>query len=81
MTGLHEYLLVKMPQNLAALNETAVELAGKSYGKNVIYGKFRKGEIVFTPGRMAWSLDGERVDTDGKVEIENLHSAYRLITG
>ena len=70
-----------MPQNLAALNETAVELAGKSYGKNVIYGKFRKGEIVFTPGRMVWSLDGERVDTDGKVEIENLHSAYRLITG
>lgn len=78
--GLHEYLLVKMPQNLAALNETAVELAGKSYGKNVIYGKFRKGEISFTPEKMAWSLDGERVDTDGRVEIENLHSAYKLIT-
>lgn len=77
--GLHEYLLVRMPQSLAALNETALELAAKSYGRNVIYGKFRKGEITFTPAAMAWSLDGERVDTDGTVGIENLHSAYRLI--
>lgn len=77
--GLHEYLLVRMPQSLAALNETALELAAKSYGRNVIYGKFRKGEITFTPSAMTWSLDGERVDTDGIVGIENLHSAYRLI--
>lgn len=77
--GLHEYLLVRMPQSLTALNETALELAAKSYGKNVIYGKFKKGEIAFTPGKMAWSLDGERVDTDGEIGIENLHSAYQLI--
>ena len=79
--GLHEYLLVKMPQNLADLHETAHELAGKKYGKNIVYGKFKKGEILFSPDAMAWSLDGDRVDTAGKVEIENLHSAYRLITG
>lgn len=78
--GLHEYLLVRMPQSLADLNETAVELAGRNYGKNVVYGKFRSGRIEFDPPAMAWSLDGDRVDTDGAVEIENLHSAYRLIT-
>ena len=38
------------------------------------------GRIEFDPPAMAWSLDGDRVDTDGAVEIENLHSAYRLIT-
>ena len=64
--------------------ENAVQNLGdelKKYGKNVVYGKFRKGEILFSPDAMAWSLDGDRVDTAGKVEIENLHSAYRLITG
>ena len=77
--GLHEYLLVRMPQSLAALHETAHELAAKSYGKNVIYGKFKKGSLLFTPDKMAWSLDGERVDTEGRIGIENLHSAYQLI--
>lgn len=78
--GFHEYLFVKMPQSLAALHETAHELAAKSYGKNVLYGKFKKGEIVFEPSSVVWSLDGERVDTDKKIEICNIHSAYRLIT-
>ncbi len=77
--GLHEYLLVRMPRSLAELNETIRELRTQSYGEKVLYGRFSKGTIGFEPSAMSWSLDGDRVDTEGEVRIENLHSAYRLI--
>lgn len=77
--GLHEYLLVRMPRSLAELNETIRELRTQSYGEKVLYGRFSKGMIGFEPSAMSWSLDGDRVDTEGEVRIENLHSAYRLI--
>lgn len=78
--GYHEYLFVRMPKSLTALHETARELSAKSYGKNVLYGKFKFGEIEFFPPEVTWSLDGEKVETYEKVEIRNIHSAYRLIT-
>lgn len=77
--GLHEYLLIRMPKNLSELNETIRELRTQSYGKGAIYGRFSRGTISFEPSNIAWSLDGDRVDTDGELKIENLHAAYRLI--
>ncbi len=75
--GLHEYLLIRMPENPGELNEIGHELLRRDFGRMVLFG--RGSRMTIDCGGLAWSLDGELVRTEGKVEIENLPRAYRLI--
>lgn len=86
--GKHEYLLVKMPKNPVELHEAAQELrrlqthTSDARGmKYVYFGSFSKGEIETGGNDIAWSIDGERLLTGGRVSIENLHAAYSLCAG
>ena len=86
--GLHEYLLVRMPKNIAELNETALELSSlqnpnRKSGSRIYYGKFSGGVVEFGADEamngIAWSIDGERIVTSSRCKIENLHCAWKLV--
>ena len=86
--GLHEYLLVRMPKNIAELNETAIELSSlqnpnRKSGSRVCFGKFSSGVVEFESDEamngIAWSIDGERIVTNSRCKIENLHRAWKLV--
>ena len=86
--GLHEYLLVRMPKNIAELNETAIELSSlqnpnRKSESRVCFGKFSSGVVEFESEEamngIAWSIDGERIVTNSRCKIENLHRAWKLV--
>ena len=84
--GLHEYLLVPMPTSIAELNETVRELSSlqnpdRRSESRIYYGKFSHGAAKFAgvDTGVAWSIDGERIVTGSRCEIENLHEAWKLV--
>ncbi len=81
--GFHEYMLVRMPDNIAEFNEIVRQLTSGDYrnlhgGEPLVYyGKFREAFIECE--KMSWSLDGEEAKFKGSIRISNIHSAYEII--
>lgn len=77
--GKFEILLVRAPKKMGDLTEALQALQRKQYDCQMI--TFRKSSSIriFTDPEMVWTLDGERAESEGIVEIYNRHRAIRLI--
>ena len=77
--GKFELLLVRVPRNLTELSECIQALQSQKYNCSAITFRSTSQVTVSSNGPLTWTLDGERADTDGPVEIRNLHHAIRLM--
>ncbi len=77
--GKFELLLVKKPPNMGELSKCINALLSQNYNTDLIEFASMESGVITTDEKLVWSLDGERADTDGHVEIKNLHNAIKLI--
>ena len=77
--GLMEVFLVRMPKDLIALNEIAINMLNGTLGSNQI-DFFSAGhiEVDIQPGTH-WTLDGEFEEGTDHCEIRAVESAIKLI--
>ncbi|MCQ2456560.1 MAG: YegS/Rv2252/BmrU family lipid kinase [Clostridia bacterium] len=77
--GKFEMLLVKKPKNIGDLTRCISALLSQKTDCDMFdFCELSKAKIT-TAGPLAWSLDGEKADSDIDVTIENLHTAVRVI--
>lgn len=78
--GKLEVLLVRSPRSLLELTECIAAVQSQQYD-NCEMITFRSGsEIKITADpNMPWTLDGEREDGHGEIQVLNNHLAYRLM--
>lgn len=78
--GKLEVLLVRSPRSLLELTECIAAVQSQQYN-NCEMITFRSGsEIKITADpNMPWTLDGEREDGHGEIQVLNNHLAYRLM--
>lgn len=77
--GLFELLLIRAPRNTAELTECIRVLHEQDY-KSSVFGIYSASAATLTTDYpINWSLDGEHVQTCGKVELKNVHNALRII--
>ena len=78
--GKLEVLLVRSPHSLLELTECIAAVQSQQYN-NCEMITFRSGsEIKITADpNMPWTLDGEREDGHGEIQVLNNHLAYRLM--
>lgn len=77
--GKFELLLVKKPPNVGELSKCINALLSQNYNSDMIEFSSMESGTVTTEHNLVWSLDGERADTDGRIEIKNLHHAITMI--
>lgn len=77
--GLFELLLVRAPKDLAEIGECIKALNTKKYNCRMITFLSAPSMTITADPEMAWTLDGEREPGHGRVEVQNLHHAIRLI--
>lgn len=77
--GKFELLLIKKPPNMGELSKCINALLSQNYNSDMIEFASMESGVITTDENLVWSLDGERADTDGHVEIKNLHNAVTLI--
>ena len=79
--GLFEVLLVRAPRNVGELMECIQALRTRNYDKCAMITFRSTSRVKVTTGAdLVWTLDGERADTDGPIDVRNLNRAIRLIT-
>ena len=77
--GKFEMLLVKKPKNIADLTRCISALLSQKTDCDMFdFCELSKAKIT-TDGPLAWSLDGEKADSDVDVTLENLHTAVKVI--
>ncbi len=77
--GKFELLLVRAPRNLAELSECIQALQSQKYNCSAITFRSASHLTVSSTEDVAWTLDGERADVTGPVEIHNIHHAISLV--
>ena len=77
--GLFEVMLVRMPRNLTELSECIRAVQSQDYNCEMITFRSARHIRVEADPEMPWSLDGEKEDGHGVIEVENLHHAIHLI--
>lgn len=76
--GLFEVFLVRMPKDLAALNECLWALQKQQYNCRSITFRSAQKVLVSADENMAWTLDGEREQGHSEVLIQCVHNAILL---
>ena len=77
--GIFEVLLVKSPRDLLELNECIRCLTTQDYhSQAIVFARTSRARIVCLSPQ-DWTLDGEQAADVQDVEVENLHSALRLM--
>ena len=77
--GLFELLLVKYPTNMTSLAEVILALTAQDYNSDMLVFRSARHLVVEADPSMDWTLDGEFAKGSAQVEIENLHSAVRIM--
>ncbi len=77
--GKFELLLVRKPRDLTELSECIQALQSRKYNCKVITFRSASHVRVDAGQALSWTLDGEREDADGTVDIHNIHHAISLI--
>ena len=77
--GLFEVMLVRMPRNLTEISECIRAVQSQDYNCEMITFRSARHIRVEADPEMPWSLDGEKEDGHGVIEVENLHHAIHLI--
>ena len=76
--GLLELLLIKMPKNVAELNECIKALVEQKYNTPAITFRNTARVTVTADPAMEWSLDGEWNGGCEQVTVQNVRDAIRL---
>ena len=77
--GYFEVMLVRAPRNLVEIAECVNALQTQQYNCSMItFRSARSIKIKATP-HMAWTLDGEKAESCGEIQVDNLHHAVRLV--
>ena len=77
--GLLEILLVRSPRSLGEISECLQALQNQTYNCAMITFRSARRVTIFADPEMPWTLDGEREDGHGEVDVENQHLAIRLM--
>lgn len=77
--GLFELLLVRVPKDLIELAECIQAVNKQTYNCKMMTFRSTHKVTVHADPNMAWTLDGEKEQGHDKVEVENLHHAFRLV--
>ena len=77
--GKFELLLVRAPRDLLEISDCIRALQTQKYNCAMITFLSTSHLTVHASPDMCWSLDGERQEGSGKIFVENLHHAIRLI--
>ena len=77
--GKFEILLVRVPRNLAELSECIQALQSQKYNCSPITFRSASHVRVSSNADVVWTLDGERADVSGPVEVQNMHRAISLM--
>ena len=77
--GLHELLMLRKPARVTDLSTLIPSLLAGKFDHPLLVYRHVPHAIFHLPDELPWSLDGERADAGTRVEIRNLHNAYRLM--
>ena len=77
--GKFELLLIRTPRNLTELSECIQALQSQKYNCSAITFRSTSHLRVSSNEAVTWTLDGEREDVTGPVEVYNLHHAVSLL--
>ena len=77
--GKFELLLVRAPRDLVEMGDCIRALQSQKYNCGMITFLSTPRLRVIADPEMPWTLDGEREDGHGVVEVENLYKAIRLM--
>ncbi len=77
--GLFEVLLVRAPQSLTEITECIMAVQKQQYNCRMMTFRSAREVNVFIDGDIFWSLDGEKAEGQGFLQIKNLHHAIALI--
>jgi len=77
--GLFEVLLVRAARSLAEITECIQAVQSQKYNCEMITFRSARHVKIYASPDMPWTLDGEREEGHGEVEVENLHLAVRLM--
>ena len=77
--GNFEVFLIRAPQDLLELSECIRALQTQKYNCSAITFRSASHLRVISSEPVVWTLDGERADVHGPVEIQNLHHAISVL--
>ena len=79
--GKLELLLIRAPKDLGELTDCLVKLQRQEYTSAMVTFVSTPSVKVYSQGRLDWSLDGEKAESDGCVFVECLHDGIRIVKG
>ncbi len=77
--GKFEVLLVRAPRDLLEIHECIQALQTQKYNCDTIIFQTASHIRIDSCQELTWTLDGERADLDGQVEIRNHHEAITIM--
>lgn len=77
--GRHELLMVRKPRSITELSGLLPTVVAGKYDHPLLVYRHVQQAVFTMPEGLSWSLDGERADAGTRVEVKNLHHAYRLM--
>ena len=77
--GQHELLMVRKPRRIGDVSTLLPTVLLGKYDHPLLVYRHVSSAVFHMPEDMPWSLDGERADAGRRVEVRNLHHAYRLM--
>ena len=77
--GYFEIMLVRAPRNLVEIAECLSALQIQQYNCSMITFRSARSIRIISDPEMAWTLDGEKAEGDGEIQVDNLHHAIHLI--
>ena len=77
--GKFEVMLVRFPEDLTEVAECIQAVQKQTYNCKMMTFRSAKNITVTAESDMAWTLDGELQPGCEKIEINNLHHAFRLV--
>ena len=77
--GQFEVLLVRMPRNVTEISECVQAVQSQKYDCAMITFRSAQHLKIYADPEMPWTLDGEKEEGHGEIDVENLHHAIRLM--
>lgn len=77
--GKFEVLLVRAPKTLQEISECLLAVQKQQYNSAMMTFRSAAHILVEADPDMPWTLDGEKEEGHGQVEIQNLHHAIQII--
>ena len=77
--GVFEVILIENPDNIADINEIIDAIVTRKFNRKCIKQFKTEHLTVESASSLDWTLDGEHAQSNGVIEIENIHEAINFI--